>query len=133
MPACLIDQEHSVCAGRNGQGDLDEMQVHRFGIAGGQDQGCTLALLRADRAEDVGGGGALIARRAGARAALGPPAGDLVLLADTGLVLEPDFYLIAIDRLRTRDCIQARGKTFLKSSITPSACAWWRGRAESLR
>ena len=87
MPACLIDQEHCVCAGRNGPGDLDEMQVHRFGIAGRQDQGCTLALLRADRAEDVGGGSALITGRAGPRAALGPPAGDLVFLADTGLVL----------------------------------------------
>jgi len=110
-----------VCAGRNGPGDLDEMQVHRFGIAGRQDQGCTLALLRADRAEDVGGGSALITGRAGPRAALGPPAGDLVFLADTGLVLEPDFYLVAIDRLRPRDCIQARGETFLKFSTTPSA------------
>ena len=27
MPACLIDQEHSVCAGLYGLGDLHEMQV----------------------------------------------------------------------------------------------------------
>jgi hypothetical protein len=35
MPACLIDQENSVCTGRNRLGDLREMQVHRLGIAGG--------------------------------------------------------------------------------------------------
>ena len=122
-----------MCAGRNGLGDLHEMQVHRLGVAGGQDQGRTLALLRADGAEDVGGSGALVAGRTGTRAPLGPPTGDLVLLADTRLVSEPDFYLVAVERFLTGDCIQAGGETFLKSSITPSACAQWRGRAESLR
>ena len=123
MPACLIDQEHRVCAGRNGLSDFHEMQVHRLGIAGRQDQSRPLALFRADGAEDVGGGGALIAGRAGTRTALRPPAGDLVLLADTRLVREPDFYLVAVERLLARDCIQACGETFLKSSITPSTCA----------
>ena len=123
MPACLIDQEHSVCAGLYGLGDLHEMQVHRLGIAGGQDQSCTLALFRADGTEDVGRGGSLITRRTGTRAALRPAAGDLVLLADPSFVLEPNLYCLDIDRLPARDCIQAGGKTFLKSSITPSACA----------
>src|SRR3974390_1490961 len=107
------------------------MQIHRLGVAGRQDQGRTLALLWADGAEDVGGGGALIAGRAWTGAAFGPPAGasfgppggDLVLLANTSFVLEPDFYLVDIDRLRARDCVQARGEVFLKSSIAPSACA----------
>jgi hypothetical protein len=35
VPARLIDQEHSVDAGRDGLGDLDEMQVHRLDITGG--------------------------------------------------------------------------------------------------
>jgi hypothetical protein len=30
-------------------------------------------------------------------------------------------YLVAVDRLLARDCVQARGEVFLKSSITPSA------------
>src|SRR3974390_2745809 len=107
-----------MCAGRDNLGDFHEMQIHRLGVAGRQDQGRTLALLWADGAEDVGGGGALIAG-----AAFGPPAGDLVLLANTSFVLEPDFYLVDIDRLRARDCVQARGEVFLKSSIAPSACA----------
>ena len=133
MPACLIDQEHSVCAWRNGLGDLHEVQVHCLGVAGRQDQGCALALLGADRAEDVGGSCTLVARRAGAGAALGPTAGDFVLLADAGLVGEPDFYRVAVDALLARDRLQTGGEVFLKSSIIPSPCAWWRGRAESLR
>src|ERR1700681_4695684 len=76
MPACLIDQEHSMCAGLYGLGDLDEMQVHRLGIAGGQDQSCTLALFRADGTEDVGRGGSLITGRTGTRAALRPAASN---------------------------------------------------------
>jgi hypothetical protein len=123
MPAGLVDQEDGVGAGRDDLGDLGEVQVHRFGIAGWQDQGRALALLWADGTEDVGGGGALITRSAGTGAPLGPPAGDLVLLADPSLVCEPDFYLVAFDRLLARDCVQTRGEVFLKSSIAPAACA----------
>ena len=120
-------------AGRDDLGDFREVQVHRLAIAGRLDQSVTIAIFGRDGAEDVGVGGALITVSALACAALCPPAGDLVLLANTSLVLEPDFYLVAADRLFARDCLQARGEVFLKSSITPSACAWWRGRAESLR
>ena len=112
-----------MCAGLYGLGDLHEMQVHRLGIAGGQDQSCTLAQFGADGPEDVGRGGSLITGRTGTRAALRPAAGNLVLLTDTRLVREPDFYLVAVERFLTGNCIQAGGKTFLKSSITPSACA----------
>ncbi len=112
VPASLIDQEDGVGIRRDGFGDLREVQVHRLGVAGRQDQGRTLALLWADSAEDVGGGGPLITGRTGAGTALRPPAGDLVLLADTSLVCEPYFYLVAVDRLLVRDCVQARGKVF---------------------
>ena len=112
-----------MCAWLYGLGDLHEMQVHRLGIAGGQNQSCTLALFRADGTEDVGGGGSLITGRTGTRAALRPAASNLVLLTDSRLVREPDFYLVAVERFLTGDCIQAGGETFLKSSITPSACA----------
>ena len=86
MPAGLVDQEHSVGGRCNGLGDLREVQVHCFGIAGRQDQGCALALLWAYRTEDVGGGGTLITGCAWAGAAFRPAAGDLVLLADASLV-----------------------------------------------
>jgi hypothetical protein len=110
-------------AGRDDLGDLDEMQVHRLGVAGWQDQGRALAVLRADGAEDIGRGGALIAGSARTGAAFGPPARDLVLLADTGLVLKPNLYRLDIDRLFARDFVQARGEAFLKSSIAPAAWA----------
>jgi hypothetical protein len=122
----LIDEEDGVGSWCDHLGDLREVQVHRLGVAGRQDQGRTLALLWADRAEDVGGGGALVPGRAGTGATLGPAAGDLVLLADTSLICEPDFYLVAVNRLLARDCIQARAEVFLKSSITPSAWITYR-------
>ena len=50
------------------------------------------------------------ARESRARAALRPAAGDFVLLADTSLICEPDFYRVDADRLLTRDCVQARGE-----------------------
>src|SRR5205809_7200263 len=92
---------------------VDKWQVHRLGVAGRHDQGCTLALLRADCTEDVGGSGPLVPRCAWTGAALGPAAGDLVLLADAGLVGEPDFYRVAVKRLLARNCLHARGEVFL--------------------
>ena len=123
VPAGLIEQKYGVCAGCDGGGDLHQVQVHRLGVAGRQDQGCTLTLFWADGAEDVGGSGALVAGRTWARAALRPAAGDLVLLADTSFICEPDFYRVDADRVLTSDCVQARGEAFLKSSIAPAACA----------
>jgi hypothetical protein len=81
-------------------------------LQGRQDQGRALAILWADGAEDVGRGGPLITGSAGAGAALCPSAGDLVLLADTSLILEPDFYLVAVDGLFLGDFVQTRGEVF---------------------
>jgi len=44
VPAGLIDKEDGVCTGHDGLGDLREVQVHRLGIAGRQDQGRALCL-----------------------------------------------------------------------------------------
>ena len=110
VPASLIDQENGVGSGRDDRGDLREVQVHRLGIAGRQDQGRALALLWADGAEDVGGGGALITRSAGAGAPLGPSAGDLVLLADPSLVCEPD--LLSMSTAFSRAILSRRAGKF---------------------
>ena len=104
-------------------GDLGQMQVHRLGVAPGQDEGRALAVLGADRAEDVGRGGSLVLGGARTRSALGPAAGDLVLLADPRLVGEPDLYGVGSDALLARDLLQAGRETFLKSSIAPAAWA----------
>ena len=112
VPDGLIDQEDGVGFGRNSFGDFRQVQVHGLGVAGWQDQGGALALVWADRAEDVGGRGALVTRRAWPGAALRPAAGDLVLLSDTSLVGEPDFYRVAVERLRARDFFQAQWKAY---------------------
>src|SRR2546426_1744617 len=132
VPAGLVDQEDGVGSGRDGCGDLGEVQVHRLGVAGWHDQGCTLALLRADCTEDVGGSGPLVPRCAWTGAALGPAAGGLVLLADAGLVGGPDFYRGAGKRPPSRKCLPARGGGFFKTSVVPPAFSWWRGRGDSL-
>jgi hypothetical protein len=73
------------------RGDLGEVQVHRLGVAGWQDQGSALTVLWADSAEDVGGSGALVTGRAGTGATLGPSSRNLVFLADARLVCKPYF------------------------------------------
>jgi hypothetical protein len=50
------------------------MQVHRFGVASGQDEDCAFAVLGADRAEDISRGGSLIFGCAWTRTAPGPAA-----------------------------------------------------------
>ena len=71
MPASLIDQEDGVGSWCDHLGNLSEMQVHRLGVAGRQDQGRAFALFWADSTEDIGGGGALVTGRTGTGAALG--------------------------------------------------------------
>jgi len=124
MPARLIDEQRGVCARRDLGGDFGQVQAHGFGVASGHDQRGPLAILGADRAEDISAGGSLIFGGAWARAPPGPTPGDLVLLADARLVREPDLYGVGSDAFLARDLAQASGETFLKSSIAPSACAW---------
>jgi len=123
MPARLIDEKRCVGAWRDLGGDFGEMEVHCLCIASWHDERRALAILGTDRAEDVGRGGTLVFRGARARAALGPPAGDLVLLADARLVGKPDFYGGGLDALFMPDLRQALRKTFLKSSMAPAAWA----------
>ena len=123
MPTGLIDEQGRVRAGRDVPGDFSQMQGHRLRVAAGQYKPGALALLGADRAEDIGRGRALIFRRRRARSALGPAARDLVLLPNAGFVAEPDLYVASFDASLLRDLLQACGEVFLKSSIAPSACA----------
>jgi hypothetical protein len=51
------------------------------------------------------------------------PPGDLVLLANSGFVLEPDFYVAGLHPLGARDLLRARAEVFLKASMAPSAWA----------
>lgn len=89
MPPGLVEQDHSVSAGCDVEGDLLEMQVHRLAVAPGHDDACGLALSRADCAEDPRGGPTLVLRRTRAGATLCPAAGEFGLLTDARLVLPP--------------------------------------------
>ena len=122
MPAGLIEQGDGVGAGRHGLGDLGQMQGHGGGGASRQHKGGALGLGRANGAEDVGRAGALIARCYGPRAAAGPSAGDLVLLADPGFILEPDLYRLAASLAR-RDLRQVLGEVFLNAAAATSSLA----------
>ena len=90
-------------AGSDSLADLLQMQVHRPRVAHGQDEAGALAVVGADRAEDVGRRGALIVRSRGPRSAPGPAARDLVLLADASLIAEPDFQSREADARFQRD------------------------------
>src|SRR3954451_22617317 len=115
VPSGPVHQHDPMGSGSYGLRDLGQVQVHRGRIASRQDQGRALALLRADRSEDVDRTRPLIVRGAGAGAPSGPAPGDFVLLADPGLVLPPQLDRGALREARP-DRLQGGGETFLKSS-----------------
>ena len=123
MPPGLIEQQHGVLARGDHRADLGEVQAHRRSVAKGQDQGGTLAVVRADGTEDVDRGVALVLRCRGSGPATCPPPGDAVLLADAGFVGEPDLYRVEADALLARDACQRGGKVFLNASMAPPAWA----------
>jgi len=120
MPSGLIEQQRGMLAGCDLGCDGGEVQVHGGGVAPWQDQPARLAFGRADGTEEISGGGALVMRRRGTRAAACPAAGDLVLLTDPGLIAEPDLYVAEGDAALLRDRRQQGGEVFLKASTAPS-------------
>ena len=110
-------------AGGDGLADFLEMQVHRLGVAHGQNESGALALVGTNRAEDVCRCRALIERRRWPCSAFCPTARDLIFLADARLVGEPDFQSGEADARLQRDIAETRRETFLKSSMAPLARA----------
>jgi hypothetical protein len=92
MPAGLIEDENGVRARFDLGGDLVEMKLHGFAVAGRKHEGGTGPALGADRPEQIGRLGALVVYGTRARARAGPAVGQLVLLPDAHLVLKPHFY-----------------------------------------
>jgi len=91
MPSGAVEQQGGVRALCDMTRDFIEMKLHGGGVGEGQGERHALAARRTDRAEEIGVFVALIGRLAWARAALGPLPHETVLLANTRLVLEPDF------------------------------------------
>ncbi len=106
----------------DGLRDFRQVERHGLGVAARQHQARALAFLGADGAEEVGRAGALILWCAWPGAALGPPAGDLVLLPDARLVLEPELYVLAL-RLLGRDLRQLGGEVFLNAAMASASWA----------
>src|SRR5947207_7494003 len=64
----------------------------------------------------------LIVRCRGSSPAPRPSPGDLVLLADPGLVLEPDLYRLA-RRVALGDLVEALGEVFLNAAMASASWA----------
>lgn len=85
-------------------------------------------MLGAHRAEQVARLRALIMDGAWPRAGPRPAIGQLVLLADPHLILEPDLYRRA-RREVLADVRNARGEVFLNAAIASGSCLYALGRA----
>jgi hypothetical protein len=96
------------------------MKLHHGRVGVGQREGRANAAGRADRAEQIGVVIALVGGLPWPRPASGPLPDKAVLLADTGLVLKPDF-----DRRRLRQSVemslQRVREVFLKASTIRSS------------
>src|SRR3954453_17311067 len=92
VPSGPVHQQDPMGSGSHGLRDFRQVQAHGLRVASRQHQGCALALLRADRPEDVDRARPLVVRGPGSGSPSGPAARDLVLLADPRLVLPPQFY-----------------------------------------
>ena len=115
VPTGLVEQQHRMGAGLDRLRDLCQMQRHRGGVAARQHKTRRCAARWADRAKDIGRAGALIVGCAGSRSPPRPSSGNLVLLADPSLVLEPNLYRFA-NRLPLGDLRQLGSEVFLNSA-----------------
>ncbi len=86
--------------GRNLGADLGEMRAGCLGADMRQDESGRGATIGTDGAEQPDRVVAVVARDGGSCAALGPDVGERALLADTGLVLEPDLDRLVAGRGR---------------------------------
>ena len=91
VPPRPVHEDDGVRLGGDVSADLVEMHLHGACVGPGQHEGRARAAQGTDRAEQIGVLVALVGRQAGPRAGLGPQPGSAVLLAEPGLVLEPDF------------------------------------------
>ena len=128
VPSGAVEQQNRMRAPGHRSGDLVEMGLHGVGVGEGHGEGCADAPCRADRSKEIGAFVALVGGLARPRSAPGPLPDKAVLLADAGLILEPEF-----DRPALRDMgemgLQRHREVFLNASITRSSWAGWCGRA----
>lgn len=127
VPAGAIHQDDGVGAGGDSAADLIEVELHHGGVGPGQHESRTFAQPRADRAEQVGVGVALVGRQARPTALACPEPDASVLLVEPGLVLEPDLDALVLGQMGYVGPQRAR-EVLLKPSITRSSCPGCCGR-----
>src|SRR5690349_18801011 len=130
VPAGAVEHDHGVRAGRDVVADLGRVQAGGLGVGVGQHEGGADGPLRADRAEQVGPGIPAVARRPRPGAAARPGPGQGALLADAGLVQEPDLDRPAAGVPGQRLAYQL-GETFLNAACAASSAFGCRGLTET--
>lgn len=118
VPSCSIEQYDSVGASCHAPRDFLDVQLHASRAGERERQASGLAARRTDCPEQPGIVVALISRLAWPRASPGPLPDDAVLLADPGLVLEPDLDRPSLRQMAGMGA-QDAGEVFLNASMTP--------------
>jgi hypothetical protein len=91
MPSGWIEQQNGVGALGDVARYLVEVKLHGECVSDGQCERRAFTARWTDRAEEIGVIVTLVGRLARSRPAFSPLADETVLLADAGLILEPDF------------------------------------------
>ena len=123
-----VEQQHGMGVPGDVKRDLVDVHLHRLGIGEGQRQRRAHASGRADRTEEIGALVALIGGLTRSGSSPGPLSDEPILLADAGLVLEPDLDLL-LARHALEVSRERAAEVFLKASMVAPSCIGCRGRA----
>ena len=125
VPAGAVEHQRDVGPGRHGPRQLGQKDLHGCSRDLGQHQGDAGAALGADRAEQVGGGEALLPHPARTHALLVPDVRETALLPDPRLIHEPQ--LDSLPRVLAREALDQAGHGFLNRSCAFGSASGWTG------
>ena len=120
VPAGAVTDQHGMSAETYLRADLGQVDCHRLAADPGHHDGRAHGAVRANRAEEVGRLMAVVADRRWAGTTQRPYIRQRALLADAGLILEPDLDCLA-SRFRRQDLGYASGEVFLKTSCASAS------------
>ena len=118
VPTGAVHKDDGVRPGRDVAADFLEMHLHGGGVGPGQHEGRARAAPGTDGAEEIGVLVALIGGQARSASLLRPKPDAAVLLAEPGLILEPDLDARVLGQMAYVGRERAR-EVFLNPSSTP--------------